>query len=521
MTSNLNSPNAIGGIAAFLLEGEISNCSSTINVIAEESFIGGIVGNNSGGSIKNCTSTAKIDIGEESNVGGIIGINSGSSSILNCISSVDITAKSNSSVGGIAGNSNGGDINNCTSTSKINAEEESNIGGIIGVSGGNNFILKCTSSVDITVETYSNAGGIVGLSNNDNIEETTSTGEIFGTSNCRLGGISGTSNNVMYKGLASSCNLAGLNSCIIGGIASVLEDAEINSCLNTGNLAMGANSTTGGVSAIIINTTVVNCFNAGTLLSQSEEMQHIGGIIGVTEEDSLLLYSYFAQGNELNKDLAPCGFTLLGEVMECQVVEPSIFSTGEAAWMLNRVFENSKLIEGKCNSIWAQGDNYPVLADGDAIHRVHISNGDMDFYQFAKENELITLSLEDFALMNISSDDVEIFNGSFTMPKHDVFITATIYKPMVYDETSNTFTVILPNSQEAVELIVASFNDDIIVDTLINTVDITEFIPVIIDIKTLDILNADRIEIFTWENFDTIRPIQKSFEISLSEVVDN
>ena len=53
------------------------------------------------------------------------------------------------------------------------------------------------------------------------------------------------------------------------------------------------------------------------------------------------------------------------------------------------------------------GENYPVFANGDAIRRITISDGSIKLYQFAKQNEQVTIAVYGYEIVNITSDDVE------------------------------------------------------------------------------------------------------------------
>jgi hypothetical protein len=100
------------------------------------------------------------------------------------------------------------------------------------------------------------------------------------------------------------------------------------------------------------------------------------------------------------------------------------------------------------------------------------------------------------------------------MPPYDVLVYASIYKWLTYDSEDQTVAITLPLSLTT-EAIIASYNDNRIIDIIKVPVDITAHTPCVADISELDIGEANKIKVILLENLSSIRPLFNSLEESI------
>ncbi|MBU1106675.1 MAG: hypothetical protein KKB51_08430, partial [Candidatus Riflebacteria bacterium] len=224
--------NSIGSIAGGN-SGQISQCSSDLDIIGTGSEIGGIAGyNDSGATIEDCS--VKGDVNGAFIVGGIAGYNQGIIRRSIC-SSFQITSTGDS-VGGIAGETYGpGSIEQCANTSILISTDGNYAGGIAGYAYGN--ISESFSTATIKADSY--AGGIVGYIYDGLVSDSYHHGQVEVTTGT-IGGIAGfygsiTSGETVIERCYCATELVGgtPNSAAgtpdgdRGGLAGVREDDEL------------------------------------------------------------------------------------------------------------------------------------------------------------------------------------------------------------------------------------------------------------------------------------------------------
>lgn len=293
----IRGPN-IGGIGGSFERVKINNCSSEVDISCIN-YAGGIIGNiNFESTVENCTSTGMIE-GQGFNIGGIVG-NCFYTEIINCTSSVNIIA--NEYIGGIVGNANYSSINNCLCYSE-NITGSYMVGGIVGYiyNYDMGYITNCTFSGNInTSGSYlSNIGGIVGWGSFLELTDCLSTGNITIQSEGynSVGGICGRGyiNKISY---CISTMLISNDYYIfqLGGIVgylgwNFLEFTELSNCSYNGNLK---GNIVGGIVGDfdISNSTISNCSSRGEIESNVIG----GGIIGDCSDTVTIINSTF-EGN--------------------------------------------------------------------------------------------------------------------------------------------------------------------------------------------------------------------------------
>lgn len=141
LTGNLTSTNTgdlLGGIAAEMTSGKITNCYVNLDIVSSCGMTAAILGRarTTASEVSNCTVEGNISItGSKSRIAGIVARGESAVVIKNCLSNVNITsvAEGVNGVGGIFGADNGAAmrIDECMFTGTITAAF--NIGGIAGV----------------------------------------------------------------------------------------------------------------------------------------------------------------------------------------------------------------------------------------------------------------------------------------------------------------------------------------------------------------------------------------------------
>lgn len=172
----------IGGLAAILTGGKVTNCNVDLTVTAEtwgvSENVGGIAGHTMTGSgkdpiIKDCKVKFTMKSGSvEQNVGSIVGVTLGNIKIVNCTNEGSSIGNDNSpkgtwlitGVGGMVGFCNYGTayFKNCTNSMDVYASRE-NVGGFVGYSFAGVTFLNCTNEGNVSGSPFtSNMGGFVG-----------------------------------------------------------------------------------------------------------------------------------------------------------------------------------------------------------------------------------------------------------------------------------------------------------------------------------------------------------------------
>lgn len=134
----------------------------------------------------------------------------------------------------------------------------------------------------------------LGLSNVNIVTSLTTNGP----NTLMVGGISGKNSGTIQNCFSTGNVLAsgkGSSKTRVGGIVGHTFHGHINNCYNISKVSGTGNSATcvGGVSGILNNSTSENCFSVGNLsISTGNNFLAIGGIIGYTQENSILNNSY-------------------------------------------------------------------------------------------------------------------------------------------------------------------------------------------------------------------------------------
>lgn len=354
---------------------------------------------------------------------GIFGITTATAQIKN-LTVEDCAFDGYSYIGGVVGKSDG-TVTNCTSAATCRGVL--NVGGIAGAAGGD--VTDCVNSGSVTVERYigdgsaaplggSYAGGIVGL-----IEEANVT--ISGCSNSGTVNAFDCAGGIVGCGQQSGCELIGCtNSAAVvsesyaGGLGAKLS-APLTDCSNTGRIegAVGA----AGLIAVCAPGQILRCFNTGEIVSRSGNAAGLAAMI-----DSFGPVSFrfcYNVGTVTAKTLAGgLAAELLSTVFEnCYsygavtakttdafIVQATAVTTTKAYYVketfryasCGAAVADTHFYSGwlaydmnrSCGlAFWAQGDGYPVFADGShpAFEPQFDGTGDYDHpYLITNEQEL-------------------------------------------------------------------------------------------------------------------------------------
>ena len=137
----------VGGIAGFVSETTVENCSNAASVKGLGT-VGGIVGStNSRSIIRRCINSGAVEMTHLSTVGGITALASGGSYVMACTNtgtvsdtSIDVTSNNYTYIGGIVGE-NAGVVLLCNNTGEVKNVENDHVeflGGIVGSHSGYN-----------------------------------------------------------------------------------------------------------------------------------------------------------------------------------------------------------------------------------------------------------------------------------------------------------------------------------------------------------------------------------------------
>lgn len=226
--TSTNSGDLLGGIAAEMTAGKITQCAVNLNMTSSAGMTGGILGRalTNASEVSYCTTKGAITLTAAKNrIGGIVGRGESAVTIKNCLSSMIITG-----VGGPNYGANG-------------------VGGIFGANNNNNMrIDECMFDGNL-VNVFS-AGGIGGVAANvRNCLVKGSTITIAGTVNTGSGGgICGTGKVVIDKCVAANITLSGaaLTTLPAGGITSSFQ----NSCALTNSVVVNCAITNSSVQRV-------------------------------------------------------------------------------------------------------------------------------------------------------------------------------------------------------------------------------------------------------------------------------
>lgn len=246
----------------------IQNCRMVSGKVEGGNFLGSIVGVNVG-QISQCSSGIEIE-GTGQQIGGIVGVNGFAGLIEGCSVKGDVEGAD--MVGGIAGNNDGTIRRSICSSFQISALSQL-AGGISGQMGSSGLIEQCANTSILISAASDYAGGIAGQNNAGFISESFSTASV--KADYFAGGIVG----YIYDGLVSDSYHHGQVEVVTGII---------------GGVAGEFGSSTSGA------TVIERCYCATKLVGGTLNSAVVtpdgdrGGIAGIREDDELVVDSFFS-----------------------------------------------------------------------------------------------------------------------------------------------------------------------------------------------------------------------------------
>ena len=193
-------------------------------------YVGGLVGINygSGAMISACYSTGSVEgTGSNARVGGLVGVNGGPISACYSTGSVEGTGDY-ASVGGLVGYNNGGQISGCYSTGSVEGTgSHANVGGLVGDNRGT--ISACYATGSVTGGTGDDAyvGGLVGINYESTISACYSTGSVEGGDDARVGGLVGDNYESTISACYSTGSVEGGDDARVGGLVGYNYEGSI------------------------------------------------------------------------------------------------------------------------------------------------------------------------------------------------------------------------------------------------------------------------------------------------------
>jgi hypothetical protein len=240
-TGDVTGTNTVGGLVG-LAFGDITDSTFSGSVTGQR-YVGGLVGGTGAPIISNSSASGSVTgiAGGEGNIGGLVG--GGSATITDSHADVTVTGEvGQAKIGGLLGS---GDwsvtINNSYSTGTVTGDEK--VGGLVGEL----------------------AGGY--------IEESYSTGEVFGRTNGSIGGLVGYANSGSGWGTVRGITNNG------GTISALIESSYA-----TGDVTqIGSGNDGGGVGGLVgrlFSGTILNSYATGDVLGETT----VGGLVGKVEQ---------------------------------------------------------------------------------------------------------------------------------------------------------------------------------------------------------------------------------------------
>lgn len=240
-TGDVTGTNVVGGLVGLAL-GDISN-STFSGTVTGERYIGGIAGGTGAPTISNSSASGIVTgiQGGEGNIGGLVG--GGSATITDSHADVTVTG----------------------------AIGQSGIGGLLGF--GDWAVTVSNSYSTGTVTGDARVGGLVGTLAGGYIEESYSTGDVFGRTNGSIGGLVG------YADSGGGW----------GTVRGIYNDGHVISSLiessyATGDVTqIGSGNNGGGVGGLIgrlYSGTVLNSYSTGNVFGETT----VGGLVGRVQQ---------------------------------------------------------------------------------------------------------------------------------------------------------------------------------------------------------------------------------------------
>lgn len=258
----------VGGLVGTLGAGEISESSFTGDVTGTNT-VGGLVGL-AFGDITDSTFSGSVE--GERYVGGIAGA-TGRPTISNSSASGNVTgiAGGEGNIGGLVGGGSATITNSHADVTVTGATAQQNIGGLLG--SGDWSVTVNNSYSTGTVTGDAKVGGLVGSLAGGYIEESYSTGDVFGRTNGSIGGLVGYADSGMGWGTVRGIYNDGY---VISSL--------IKSSYATGDVTqIGSGNNGGGVGGLVgrlYSGTILNSYATGNVFGETT----VGGLVGKVEQ---------------------------------------------------------------------------------------------------------------------------------------------------------------------------------------------------------------------------------------------
>ena len=236
-TGDVTGTNTVGGLVG-LAFGDITDSSFSGSVTGER-YVGGIAGSTGAPTISNSSASGSVTglAGGEGNIGGLVG--GGSATITDSHADVTVT--------GATGNAN--------------------IGGLLGYGDWSVTVNNSYSTGTVTGD--ARVGGLVGTLAGGYIEESYSTGDVFGRTNGSIGGLVGYADSGMGWGTVRGIYNDGYV------ISSLIENSYA-----TGDVTQTASGSNGGGVGGLVGSlysgTILNSYSTGNVLGETT----VGGLVG-------------------------------------------------------------------------------------------------------------------------------------------------------------------------------------------------------------------------------------------------
>ena len=447
----------VGGITGAIMAGNIENCKSKLNIPNIElcAAAGGICGTAQANSVDDekinvidCESEVYIENNTFGAMfGGIFGY-AEKCNIYNCKSDFNLINYAGSNVAGICGQFSGGNIEGCYANVDIkDFDANSTIGSIVGYINDykGDFVIDNCVSAGVIDAPYAFVGGIVGQTANTNgnkmiISNSSSYCDIIGY---EVGGICGYSEHTLYDNTLFNGRIRALYKG--GGIVQVSFYDIIKNSICASNIILSDFTIGGGIAESLECSIIANSYFSGKFVYDDAESVVIGGLAAtVYDYDySKIASSYYLQDDDVNKDIP---FIVDGidyvELIDCGTFTMDELACGKIAYQLNKAFlvkDFEVIPQDDLLDTWTQGENHPVFASGNPIRKLTVVEGGNQIERYEKAGENVALP-EGFIF---ESDDVEIVNNSFTMPKNDVtvYVTGKYYTISIGNTGNETIEV--------------------------------------------------------------------------------
>jgi hypothetical protein len=258
----------VGGLVGTLGTGEISESSFTGDVTGTN-VVGGLVGL-AFGDITDSTFSGSVT--GERYVGGIAG-GTGRPTISNSSASGIVTGLSGGegNIGGLVGGGSATITNSHTDATVTGAIGQSGIGGLLGYGDWSVTVNNSYSTGTVTGD--AKVGGLVGSLAGGYIEESYSTGDVFGRTNGSIGGLVGYADSGGGWGTVRGIYNNGYV------ISSLIESSYA-----TGDVTqIGSGNNGGGVGGLVgrlYSGTILNSYATGNVLGETT----VGGLVGKVEQ---------------------------------------------------------------------------------------------------------------------------------------------------------------------------------------------------------------------------------------------